>query len=78
MYIAGLKLTHDGTLAVAKDDRLLFSVELEKMHNWNRYSHFENLDVIDEILENNNLIFKDIDYWVVDGWQLHEQLSKET
>lgn len=70
MLIAGLKLTHDGTLAVAQDDRLLFSVELEKMHNWERYCHFENFTVINEILEKNNLKFENIDHWIIDGWQL--------
>lgn len=76
MLIAGLKLTHDGTLAIASDDRLLFSVELEKMHNWRRYSHFEDFSVINEILSKNNLCMEDIDYWVVDGWQLDPEDEK--
>lgn len=70
MLIAALKLTHDGTVAVSKDDRLLFSVELEKINNNQRYKHFDNFKIIDEILNEFDVAYEDIDYWVIDGWEM--------
>lgn len=70
MLIAGLKLTHDGTLAVAKDDQLLFSVELEKLNNNQRYKHFDDLNVIEDIFADFNITYGDIDHWVIDGWEM--------
>lgn len=70
MLYAALKLTHDGTLAVADDDQILFSVELEKIHNNPRHYSFQSLNMIDEILSIFNYSRYDIDYWIVDGWEL--------
>ena len=70
MLYAALKLTHDGTIAVADEEKLLFSVELEKIHNYQRHMHFENLDVIDEVLEGFQLTIRDIDRWIIDGWEM--------
>ena len=70
MLIAALKLTHDGTLAVSKDDSLLFSVELEKMNNNQRYKHFDDFRIIDDILSEFDITYDDIDHWVIDGWEL--------
>jgi carbamoyltransferase len=69
MLICGLKLTHDGTVAVVADGRLLFSVELEKLANNRRYSVLSNLDQVLEILAGQGLDAADIDAFVVDGWQ---------
>lgn len=70
MLYAALKLSHDGTLSVADDEKLLFSVELEKIHNYQRHMHFENLDVIDEVLAGFQLSVRDIDQWIIDGWEI--------
>lgn len=60
----------DGTLAVADEDKLLFSVELEKIHNNQRHMHFEDLNMIDEVLAGFNLSIGKIDHWIIDGWEL--------
>lgn len=69
MKIAGLKLTHDGSFAVAEDDKLLFCVELEKVSNNNRHTPFKNLKYLDQILQYYGLSREDIDQWIIDGWE---------
>lgn len=68
MIICGLKLTHDGCIAVIENDRLLFSIELEKLKNNPRYSEIGDNRVIAAILKQEGLSVKDIDRFVVDGW----------
>ncbi|MFX0576633.1 carbamoyltransferase N-terminal domain-containing protein [Nocardia nepalensis] len=38
MVICGIKVSHDGGVAVVEDDRLVFSIEMEKLGNGLRYS----------------------------------------
>lgn len=64
----GLKLTHDGAVAVFRDSELLFSVEIEKLDNNARYSTVGDLAVVERILKDFGLTADDIDHWVVDGW----------
>ncbi|MEE3922510.1 carbamoyltransferase N-terminal domain-containing protein [Micromonospora sp. BRA006-A] len=48
--ICGLKVTHDGAVAVIDDGRLLFSTEAEKLGNHNRHSELHDIDVIHDEL----------------------------
>ena len=50
MLICGLKLTHDGAIAVVEDGKLLFSIEMEKINNNIRFKQIEETSVIEEIL----------------------------
>lgn len=68
MTICGLKLTHDGAVAVIRDGKLLFSYEMEKLRNNARYSDVRDLSVVEEILDANGLSLADVDQLVIDGW----------
>lgn len=68
MLYCGLKLTHDGGVAVIDDDRLVFSVEMEKLDNRKRYTAIEDSADIVRILASHGLDPSMIDAFVVDGW----------
>ncbi|MBN9381669.1 MAG: nodulation protein NodU [Chitinophagaceae bacterium] len=68
MTICGIKLTHDGSIAVVDDNKLLFCVELEKIANNPRYTAIEDTGIIADILEQEGLKTDDMDAFVVDGW----------
>lgn len=68
MLICGLKLTHDGSVALLDDDRLVFSVEVEKIGNNPRYSNLDNLELIPNICRDFGYEIDDIDEFVIDGW----------
>ncbi|MCW2117178.1 MULTISPECIES: nodulation protein NodU [Bradyrhizobium] len=68
MRICGIKLTHDGAIALVEDGRLVFCIEQEKRGNNPRYLHIGNLDDIVVALAAQGLGPKDIDAYVIDGW----------
>lgn len=68
MIICGLKLTHDGAVALLDDDRLVFSVEMEKLGNGLRYSTVADFSLIPGVLADFGYKPEDVDEWVVDGW----------
>jgi carbamoyltransferase len=68
MVICGLKLTHDGALAVVENNKLLFAIELEKIKNNLRYTAMEDTAMIADILKDEGLKPSDVDRFVVDGW----------
>ncbi|MFI1161849.1 carbamoyltransferase N-terminal domain-containing protein [Streptomyces sioyaensis] len=68
MIICGLKLTHDGAVALVDDGRLVFSVEMEKLANGARYSPVEDLSVVNQLLNDFGYQASDVDQWVIDGW----------
>lgn len=68
MLICGLKLTHDGAIAVVEDGKLLFSIEMEKINNNARFKEIEETSVIEEILAENGVKLEQIDYFIIDGW----------
>lgn len=68
MVICGIKVSHDGGIAVVDGDRLVFGIEFEKLNNNPRYSTLGNLDIVTEILRSEGLEPSDIDRFVVDGW----------
>src|SRR5579872_7088925 len=68
MTICGIKLTHDGSIAVVDNNKLLFCVELEKIANNPRYTAIEDAGIISDILEQEGWKVEDIDQFVVDGW----------
>lgn len=68
MTFCGLKLTHDGSVALIKDNTLIFSYEVEKFNNNKRYSEIQNLSFVEQVLKQNNYVLEDVDKFVVDGW----------
>ena len=69
----GIKLTHDGAVALFEDNRLIFSVEMEKINNNARFSHIKDLKSIEEVLNSFGYKLEDVDKFVVDGWGNNEQ-----
>lgn len=68
MKICGLKFTHDGSVAVIEDNTLLFSTEMEKLHNNPRHQDLSSLDGVEEVLSSEGIRWQQIDQFAVDGW----------
>jgi carbamoyltransferase len=64
----GIKITHDGAVAVIEDGRLQFSCESEKIANRPRYSPLDDLDDVDAILARFGYSIADMDVVALDGW----------
>jgi len=68
MRICGIKLTHDGAVALIEDGRLIFCIEQEKRSNNPRYQTIDNLDAIVVALAEHGLNPGNVDQFVLDGW----------
>lgn len=68
MITCGLKLTHDGGIALIEGSECVFSVEVEKLNNRPRYSPVEDLEMIPAVLADFGYKASDVDHWVIDGW----------
>lgn len=68
MVFCGLKLTHDGSIALIDEGKLMFSIELEKLNNNKRYTSLEDTADIAHILATQGYAVDDIDQFVIDGW----------
>jgi carbamoyltransferase len=68
MRILGLKLTHDSAIALLDKDRLVFSIELEKVNNNNRFKIMEDITQVQTLLSQNGYDISDIGSFVIDGW----------
>lgn len=75
MIICSLKLTHDGAIALIDNGKLIFSYEMEKLNNNNRFaslSTFYSTQLLKEILAENGYNIEDVDRFVIDGWGDHD------
>lgn len=68
MRICGLKISHDGGVALVDGNRLVCSVEIEKLENNRRYSPIGCLEQVAEILWRENVDPATVDRFVIDGW----------
>lgn len=68
MIICGLKLTHDGAIALIEDGQLKFSIEMEKLNNNLRYTGIDETNIIEDVLKQNGYSLTDVDIFAVDGW----------
>lgn len=68
MRICGIKLTHDGAIALVDDARLVFCIEQEKRYNNPRYQPIDNLEAVAAALAEHGLRAQDVDQFVIDGW----------
>ncbi|MFI6934710.1 carbamoyltransferase N-terminal domain-containing protein [Streptomyces sp. NPDC050287] len=78
MLICGLKLTHDGAVALIDGNRLITSVETEKLDNGYRYSELGDLTVVESVLKDVGVGTDDVDAFVVDGWGHGEERPQVT
>ncbi|MEV4915844.1 carbamoyltransferase N-terminal domain-containing protein [Streptomyces tirandamycinicus] len=69
MIICGVKLTHDGGVALIDNGRLVFSVEMEKLANNPRHQRVDDLQVVVELLAGHGYRLSDVDRLVIDGWR---------
>lgn len=68
MRICGIKTTHDGSVALIEDGRLVFSYEMEKIGNNERYAKIGDLAEAFDLLEQHGFAVDDVDHYVLDGW----------
>ena len=68
MLICGIKVSHDGGVALIDGNQLVFSVEVEKIDNNHRYHGLDRLERVAEILWRENVKPADVDRFVIDGW----------
>ncbi|WP_405888190.1 nodulation protein U [Streptomyces sp. NBC_01136] len=68
MLICGVKTTHDGGVALIEDGRLVFSTEMEKLGNNERYAKIKDFATVFELLAEHGYRPEDIDHFVLDGW----------
>ena len=75
MTFCGLKLTHDGSIALIDGQHLVFCYEMEKLNNSPRYSPFNlNLQQINELLTEYGYSLDSVDRISIDGWTPQEQV----
>lgn len=76
MIICGIKLTHDGAVALIDNGKLIFSYEIEKLDNMPRHSDFSiTMEKVEEILSSHGYSLKTIDRLVFDGWDSWDPYS---
>ncbi len=75
MIICGAKLTHDGAVALIDGNRLVFSVETEKIDNNPRHSNIHDLDLIFQLLREHGYDPGQVDRFVFDGWWKTERIK---
>ncbi|WP_035716684.1 carbamoyltransferase N-terminal domain-containing protein [Azorhizobium doebereinerae] len=68
MIICGLKLTHDGAVALIRDQKLITCVENEKVNGNRRFSPISNAHEVESILHRSGLSAECIDLYAIDGW----------
>lgn len=73
MLLCGLKLTHDGAVALMEDGKLISSVEMEKLGNNARFTEIEDTAVIEEVLASMGCRVEDVDHFAIDGWGGYDQ-----
>ena len=68
MLICGLKITHDGGVAIIDNGRLVGSFEVEKFDNRHRYAELDDLALVERVLGSQDIELGDVDLFAVDGW----------
>jgi carbamoyltransferase len=70
MIICGIKLTHDASVALIDNGKLIFCIEAEKIGNASRYSEWNDFKInyLVKILSDFGYEISSIDKFVFDGW----------
>jgi carbamoyltransferase len=69
MITCGVKLTHDGCVALVDNGRLIFSIEMEKLNDAPRHSKIADLGQVFDLLAESGYGPEDVDKFVFDGWR---------
>jgi carbamoyltransferase len=75
MLICGAKLTHDGGVALLDDNRLVFSIETEKLDNNHRHINIPDMDLLFKLIRDHGYDPLAIDHYVFDGWRKTERVK---
>jgi carbamoyltransferase len=75
VIVCGLKLTHDGAVAVVEDGRLAFSIEVEKLDNHPRHEPVDDLALVTDVLRSEGCDPSEVDVFVIDGWHAEPGLG---
>ncbi|WP_337832959.1 carbamoyltransferase N-terminal domain-containing protein [Pseudonocardia sp. TMWB2A] len=75
MLICGIKVTHDGGVALVEDGHLVFSAEMEKLANRERHARIEDLSVVFDLLRSHGYDPADLDHLVIDGWRKTDKIK---
>jgi carbamoyltransferase len=75
VLICGVKITHDGGVALIDDGRLAFSIEMEKLDNANRHSRIEDMSEVFDTLRDFGYSPGDVDCFSIDGWRKTERFK---
>lgn len=68
MITAGLKLTRSGGIALIRDGRLEFNIEVQKVANNPLRSWVDDLEIVPRLLAGRHYEVTDVDAWAIDGW----------
>ena len=74
MLICGVKLTHDGGVALIDDGRLVFSVEMEKLENNPRHQRIDDLQIVFDTIRQFGYDPEVVEHYVFDGWRKTDKL----
>jgi carbamoyltransferase len=74
MRICGIKLTHDGAVALIDDGRLVFSCEMEKIAEGERYARIADLGIVYALLARHG--YDEVDRLAIDGWHRLHRIHK--
>lgn len=76
MKFCGIKVTHDGAVAVIEDGQLILSYESEKIGNRPRYSRFDDLGDIEDLLRPLGYSLGEMDAVAFDGWHKPHKIRR--
>jgi carbamoyltransferase len=68
MLVLGLKLTHDGAVAIMDGRRLVGAIEMEKVENRPRHSHCRGMADVEQAVRMFGYEVGDFDIISIDGW----------
>jgi len=66
--IVGVKHTHDSSVSLIEDDKLIVCIENEKINNGDRYKRTDSFDFPYDALANEGLFVEEDCKLVIDGW----------
>jgi carbamoyltransferase len=75
MLICGAKLTHDGGVALLDDNKLIFSIETEKLDNNQRHFNIPDMDLLFRLIRDHGYDPLAVDHFVFDGWRKTERVK---
>ncbi|MBL0741060.1 carbamoyltransferase N-terminal domain-containing protein [Chryseolinea lacunae] len=78
MVICGLKLTHDSSVTIIEDNKVVLCLEWEKLNNNNRFKLIDCLEDIDKEIIPYGYNLANVDRISIDGWVGEEHSTIKT